>query len=75
MNSETSQVSGSNPRGNSLEDRILDILDGGDHYDWDELLSALTGDIEDRLEEALQELQSTGQVRYSGRHGGYVVDE
>jgi hypothetical protein len=74
-NPEKTNVSGSNPRGNDLEDRILDILDSGDHYDWDELLSALTGDIEERLEKALQDLQSEGRVQYSGRNGGYVIDE
>ena len=63
------------PRGSSLEDRVVETLAGGDHYDWDELLAALTDDIEQRLDEVLQELQSEGRVRYSGRHGGYVLDE
>lgn len=63
-----------NPGGNGLEDRVVDVLAGGDHYDWDELVAALTDDIEQRLDETLQELQSAGRVRYSGRHGGYVLD-
>ena len=63
-----------NPRGNGLEDRVVETLADGDHYDWDELLAALTDDIEQRLDEVLQELQSDGRVRYSGRHGGYVLD-
>ena len=37
--------------------------------------SALTDDIEDRLESTLQELQSKGRVVYSGRHGGYTLAE
>jgi len=63
------------PGGNGLEDRVVEVLDDGDHYDWEALLSALTDDIEQRLDEVLQELQSDGRVRYSGRHGGYVLDE
>jgi len=63
------------PRGNGLEDRVVETLADGKHYDWDELLAALTDDIEQRLDDTLQELQSEGRVRYSGRHGGYVLDE
>jgi hypothetical protein len=64
-----------NPRGNGLKDRVVETLSDGEHYDWEELLAALTDDIEQRLDETLQELQSDGRVRYSGRHGGYVLDE
>jgi len=64
-----------NPGGNGLEDRVVETLADGDHYDWDDLLAVLADDIEQRLDETLQELQSEGRVRYSGRHGGYVLDE
>lgn len=67
--------SDANPRGNGLEDRVVEVLAEGTHYEWDELVAALTDDIEQRLDETLQELQSEGRVRYSGRHGGYVLDE
>jgi hypothetical protein len=63
-----------NPGGNGLEDRVVEVLEDGDHYDWDALVAELTDDIEERLDETLQELQSDGRVRYSGRHGGYVLD-
>jgi len=63
------------PGGNGLEDRVVEALADGDHCDWDELVAALTDDIEQRLDETLQALQSEGRVRYSGRHGGYVLDE
>ncbi|MBX0303095.1 DUF5805 domain-containing protein [Haloarcula salinisoli] len=66
---------GANPRGNGLKDRVVEALADGDHCDWDDLVAALTDDIEQRLDETLQELQSEGRVRYSGRHGGYVLDE
>ncbi|MBX0285426.1 hypothetical protein EGH22_03750 [Halomicroarcula sp. F28] len=64
-----------NPGGNGLKDRVVEALADGDHCDWDDLVAALTDDIEQRLDETLQELQSEGRVRYSGRHGGYVLDE
>lgn len=63
------------PRVQALEDRVLAVLRDGGHYEWDALLAELTDDIEQRLEETLQELQSADRVRYSGRHGGYVLDE
>jgi len=55
-----------------LDDRVLSVLDGEEYLDWEALVEALTGDIESRLEDALQELQSRDEVRYSGRHGGYT---
>jgi hypothetical protein len=58
-----------------LEGRVLDVLQDGGHYDWDALLAELTDNIEQRLDETLQELQSDGRIQYSGRHGGYVLDE
>jgi len=66
---------GANPGGNGLKERVVEALADGDHCDWDGLVAALTDDIEQRLDETLQELQSAGRVRYSGRHGGYVLDE
>jgi hypothetical protein len=58
----------------NLEPRILEILDSEGPLDWDGLVEGLTGDFEDRLEEALDELQSSNRVKYSGRKGGYVID-
>ncbi|ELZ98807.1 hypothetical protein C440_00585 [Haloferax mucosum ATCC BAA-1512] len=56
-----------------LEGRIVEVLETDSHHSWDDLVSALTDDIEDRLESTLQELQSDGRVVYSGRHGGYTL--
>jgi hypothetical protein len=72
-NPENGGGPGSNPRGRGLEDRVLDLLDSGGYLDWDELVAGLTDDIEDRLDAALDELQSANRVRYSGRNGGYTV--
>lgn len=56
-----------------LKDRILEVLRDAEFADWDELLAGVTDDIEERLEETLDELQSDDRIRYSGRHGGYTV--
>ncbi|WP_255170772.1 DUF5805 domain-containing protein [Natrononativus amylolyticus] len=60
------------PRGNALETRVLSLLES-DTYSWEELLDAVSEDIESRLDEALEKLQAENEVRYSGRHGGYTV--
>lgn len=74
-NSEEPRSPDATPRGDGLKDRVQEILADGKYYEWDDLLAELTDNIEERLEEALQELQSANDVQYSGRHGGYVRDE
>jgi hypothetical protein len=54
-----------------LETEVLALLAEGSQ-DWDDLLAAVTDDIESRLDETLQELQAADEIRYSGRDGGYV---
>lgn len=56
-----------------LESRVLDALSEETALTWEELLSEVTDDIETRLEETLERLQTTNRVRYSGREGGYVL--
>jgi hypothetical protein len=72
-NPEKARSPTTDPRGDGLEDRVLDLLDPGSYLGWDELVAGLTDDLEDRLEESLESLQSAGRVRHSGRHGGYTV--
>jgi len=60
---------------NDLETQVVETLSGERYLSWDELLAAVTDDIEDRLEVTLQELQAGNRVRYSGRNGGYTLDE
>lgn len=62
------------PGGNALETRILNLL-SSDTYAWDELLEAVTDDVESRLDDALEQLQAENRIRYSGRHGGYTIVE
>lgn len=66
------QQSDANPRGQPLEDRVLSILSEGGVYDWDDLVAAVTDDVEAQLDETLQQLQGRNEIRYSGRDGGYV---
>ena len=70
-----SPSSDADPQGLDVEDRVVDVLRSTEYLSWDELLDAVTDDIEAELEAALQELQSSGRVTYSGRNGGYTIDE
>lgn len=63
------------PGVDALEARVLDVLQEESYADWDALLAGVTDDIEARLEETLERLQSADRIRYSGRHGGYTVVE
>ncbi|WP_248896916.1 DUF5805 domain-containing protein [Haloplanus halobius] len=66
---------GAEAASSGLEPRVKDALDPDDHRSWDDLVSALSDDIEDRLEETLETLQEANVVQYSGRHGGYTLRE
>lgn len=56
-----------------LEDRVVELLSREGPLEWGGLVDGLVGDFEDRLEEALSELQSANRLRHSGRAGGYTV--
>ncbi len=61
------------PGGQALEERVLSTLSAAGVLDWGELVDRLAGDIERDVDDALEALQDARAVRYSGRHGGYVV--
>lgn len=61
------------PRVEGLKDRVLAIVREEAYPDWEVLLAGVTGDIEERLESVLEELQNDGRIQYNGRHDGYVV--
>jgi len=63
------------PGGDGLKERVLDVLRESGVAGWDELVAGVTDDIEERLDDALEELQAEDRVRYSGRRGGYTVVE
>ncbi|WP_049998868.1 DUF5805 domain-containing protein [Halococcus sediminicola] len=62
------------PGVDGLEGRVLGVLDDG-YCSWDGLVEALTDDIEERLETVLQQLQRKNRIQYSGRHGGYTIED
>ncbi|MFB6072882.1 MAG: DUF5805 domain-containing protein [Halobacterium sp.] len=62
------------PGGQGLEDRVLEAVESAGVASWDELVETLTGDFEDRLDEAVQALDDAGEIRYDPRRDGYVRD-
>lgn len=68
------ESSDADPGGRDLEAAVLGALAEGPKS-FDELLATITDDIEAELDSTLQELQSAGRVRYSGRAGGYVAND
>ncbi|MUV61134.1 DUF5805 domain-containing protein [Halobacterium sp. CBA1126] len=63
------------PRGGGLEDRVLEAVGSEDVVSWDRLVSELSGDFEDRLDDAVQSLVERGEIRHDPREGGYVRRE
>ncbi len=59
----------------SIESAVMSALSTDEYLSWDELLDAVSSDLETQLEEILQELQAADTVRYSGRHGGYTLEQ
>lgn len=57
----------------ALGDRVVELLEQEGPLEWGGLVEGLVGDFEDRLEEAVSELQSSNRLRHSGRAGGYTV--
>lgn len=64
---------GFDPGVDSLRSRVLDVLQREGVCDWDELMSGVTGDLEEQVEETLDSLQRKNRIRYDGRRGGYTV--
>lgn len=71
--SPNSDADGDDDGGREFEERILSVLAQSEYLSWDELVERLTNDIEERLDESLQRLQTENRIKYSGRHGGYAV--
>jgi hypothetical protein len=70
---EETSVEGSNPRGDGLEDRVRAVLSEEGVVGWEELLEAMSGDLEGRLESTLERLEDERVVRYKPRQGGYAL--
>lgn len=71
--SGTSPANAATDGSSDLEGRIETVLADSGPLSWDELVTELTDDIEERLDDALQDLQSENRVSYSGRSGGYTL--
>jgi len=63
----------SNPGGQGLETRVLELLETAGPTDWAELLDALSEELETKLEACLDDLQQANRIQYSGRDGGYTL--
>ena len=61
------------PGVDGLKSRVLAVLEERGAADWDAILAGVTDDIEERLDETLEELQTENRIQYSGRQGGYTV--
>lgn len=72
---QATQPGNESPTGHPFESRILSALSRAEYLSWEELVEAVTTDIEAQLETTLQELQADNVVRYSGPNGGYTIDE
>lgn len=66
-------VAGPNPRSNDRKTVVLELLRERGPLEWDDLVEALAGDLEDELETALVELQGENRIQHSGRRGGYAL--
>lgn len=67
------QSSSSHPKGNSMEERVLRVLDSSGTLSWNELLNEISDDFEEQLEKALAKLQEQNEIRYNGRRDGYTL--
>lgn len=70
-----STQSSSASNGDLFRDRILETLSPDEPQGWDELVNALTGELETELDQTLEKLQQDNVIRYSGRQGGYIIRE
>lgn len=72
---EKPDSAGSDPGGDGLENDILAALSEQPYQSWDELLAWLSDNLEERLDDAMTDLQASNRVQYSGRHGGYALTD
>ena len=63
------------PGGNGLEDRVLEALETEGPLGFEDLVAALTDDVEERLEQAIGALQESSDIRHSPREGYAVAED
>lgn len=59
----------------TIKNRVCNAISRQGPLEWEELIDALTEDIETKLDRALEELQSDNKIFYDGREGGYKLRE
>ncbi|WP_252698861.1 DUF5805 domain-containing protein [Natronosalvus vescus] len=59
----------------SLDERILAILEEAEGLAQDEVVDAVTADVEDQVTEVLNDLNDEGRIDYDVRRSGFVVAE
>ena len=59
----------------SLEDRIVALLEEADGLTEEEVVAALTEDVEERVTDILNELNDEERIDYDVRRSGFVVVE
>ncbi len=57
----------------SLDERILSILDEADGLAQEEVVNAVTADVEEQVTETLNQLNDEGRIDYDVRQGGFVI--
>ena len=63
------------PGVDGLERRLLRVLREEGHAGWDELVEAVTEDVEERLESAIEDLQRESRIAHSPRRGYRVIED
>jgi hypothetical protein len=72
---EKADATDADPGGNGLEDRVLDALDREGPMAFDDLVAALTDDVEERLERTIGTLQDSNDIRHSPRQGYALAED
>jgi len=73
-NTDSPDSSGSNP-GGKMEETVLQALENRGDLSWDQLLDAIAEDLEERLEEAIVNLQEDDRIAHQPRDGTYTTKE
>ena len=64
-----------NLRSDGLKAHLLEEIEREEILSFDDLVRTIAGDIEEQVDDALADLQSSDRVRYNGREGGYTMVE
>jgi hypothetical protein len=60
--------------GETIRQQIERELESDTYTGWEELVAALTDDLEVEIEDALEQMETSGRVVHSPREGGYRLN-